>query len=100
MTDGSEKQRVGVDLKAIYFALRKKLQITRFCIALPLNIAGFEWPKVDEIGPVAVDDSGEPESVPPGLRHVWDPHPGVSLSHPLAPDLQPSEAGHQHPDVR
>ena len=47
---------------------------------------------------MAVDDGGEPKSVPPGLRHVGDPHSGVSLSHPLAPDLKTSEASHQHPD--
>ena len=58
----------------------------------------FERPEVDEIGPVAVDDGGEPKSVPPGLRHVGDPHSGVSLRHPLAPDLETSEASHQHPD--
>ena len=49
---------------------------------------------------MTVDDGGEPEAVPPGLRHVGDPHSGVCLRHPLGPDLQTSEAGHQHPDGR
>ena len=39
MTDGSEKQRVRVDLKVIYFSSCKKLLKVA---ALPLNIAGFE----------------------------------------------------------
>ena len=72
--------------------------MTRSCTALPLNIPGFEGPEVDEVGTVAVDDGGEPESVPPGLRHVGDPDPGVGLGHPLGPDLQTSQARHQHPD--
>ena len=48
---------------------------------------------------MVVDERGEPEAVPPGLRHVGDPDPGVCLRHPLAPDLQSCEAGHQHPDT-